>query len=119
MSMTQGTLHVNVLQVTITIPITLTLNPLRNSFFIDHATFLKGIQIRIPSKFRPWDIGHAEVYFPVILPLLSLNTLTRRPRQLHETRELNSQSHHYVIHHGLHKCTDTNTCRRTPIALPG
>jgi hypothetical protein len=57
------------------------LNPLRNSFFIDHATFLKGIQIRIPSKFRPWDIGHAEVYFPVILPLLSLNTLTRRPRQ--------------------------------------
>jgi len=119
MSMTQENLHVDVLHITITIPITLTLNPLRNSFFIDHATFLQCIQIRIPIKFRPWDIGDAEVYFPVILPFLSLNTLTRSPRQLHETKELNSQIHHCVTHHGLHKRGDTNRCRRTPTVLSG
>jgi len=93
MSLTQRTLHFDVLQTTIIIPITLTLNPLRNSFFIDHATFLQGIQIRIPSKFRPWDIGDTEVYFPVILPFLSLNTLTRSPRQLYEQKRY---IHNYI-----------------------
>lgn len=86
MSTTYGTLHEYIFQITIIIAITLTLNPLRNSFFIDHATFLQGIQIRIPSKFPPRDIGDAKVHFPVILPFLSLNTLTRSPSQLHKQK---------------------------------
>lgn len=99
----------------------LTLNPLRNSFFINHATLLQCIQIRIPSKFCPRNVRNTKVHFPVILPFLPFNSLTRSPRQLQKV------IHQYWLNKAMkmiffsavmpYRLTDTNVLEKYTVYI--